>query len=151
LSDGKNNKERKELLMQEWASMINYWATDNSILWQRCSIFLLVNSIFFAPIAIISENTLLPICFLKFGIPIFAIIINVLWWLVTLRSVAVIKSFEQLNDEIKKEIPTLRFYNIEDRKKYFICFYQRVEGKKHILNLLPSSFIVLWLCILFFI
>jgi hypothetical protein len=81
--------------MQEWTSIINYWATDNSILWQRCSVFLVVNSLFFTPVALACPDAFLATCILKYGIPILAIVMNVLWLLVNLPSVAVIRHFEQ--------------------------------------------------------
>ncbi len=140
--------EERHILMQEWASVIQYWATDNSILWQRCSVFLLVNSIFFAPLALVPSDTFLPICFLRYGIPILAVLVNVLWWLVNLRSIACIRHFEQRAEEIRKQIPLLRFYNCDGRKSQFCHWYERVEGKKHILNLLPGLFLLFWLAIL---
>lgn len=142
--------EERHLLMQEWASTIHYWATDNSILWQRCSIFLVVNSIFFAPLALAPSDTFLPAWILKYGISIFAIVINILWWLVTLRSVAVIRHFEQRIEQIRGQIPVLRFYNRNDRKRQFRHWYERVEGKKVILNLLPALFLVFWCVVLGF-
>ena len=142
--------EERRLLMQEWASIIYYWATDNSILWQRCSVFLLVNSILFAPLALAPSDTFLPAWILKYGIPIFAILINILWWLVTLRSVAVIRHFEQRIQQIREQIPVLHFYNRNDRESQFRHWYEKVEGKKVILNLLPLLFLLFWFIVLGF-
>lgn len=136
----------RDLLMHEWSSIISYWATDNSILWQRCSVFLLVNSILFAPVAVARPDSFLADGVLKYGMPIFAISINILWWLVTLRSVATIRHFEQRVRQIRETIPILSFYGVE-REAQFSHWYEKVEGKKHVLNLLPALFLVLWLVI----
>ena len=140
--------EERDILLQEWASLIQYWATDNSILWQRCGVFLLVNSIFFAPLALAPSTTLLSICVLKYGIPIVAVFVNVLWCFVNLRSIAVIRHFEQRAEQIREQIPLLRFYNRVDRESQFCHWYEKVEGKKHILPCLAVLFLLFWLTIL---
>ena len=138
-------EEERHILMQEWASVIQYWATDNSILWQRCSVFLLVNSILFAPLAIAPANTLMPIWIVKYGAPLLAVAINILWLLVNLRSIAYTRHFQDLVEDIRKQIPLLHF---QDSERLKFRWYERVKGKKYILKLLPALFLVFWVAIL---
>lgn len=135
-------QEERDILMKELASIIHYWAADNSILWQRCSVFLLINSIFFSALAFArTGDTLMPKLILMYGTPILSLGINCAWFLVNARSIAITHQFENQVRAIRAKIPLLSFDPTLSNER---LWYEKVEGRKHILPALPLVFIALW-------
>jgi hypothetical protein len=145
-TDQLTTKER-HLLMQEWETILHYWANDNSILWLRCSVFILINSMLLSSLVIVPSDNIMPIWVIKYGIPSFAIIMNGMWWPISIRSVAYIRHFQDRADDIRKMIPPLRFMDDQLLKSYFRHWWLKLPGRMF-LQIIPGLFFILWIVIL---
>jgi len=144
----KITKREEDVLIREWETTINYWAADNSILWSRCSVFILTNSILFALLAIAPSDTFIPKWILNCLVPSLGVVINIIWWLINLRSVAYTRHFEDLVTQIRQQVPVLRFQDPELLNRQFRHWYQKMSGRKF-LEFIPGLFLAFWIVVLF--
>lgn len=140
---------KRYILVEEWETILHYWANDNSISWTRCSAFLLVNSILLSLLVLSSPDGILPIWFLRYVITPIAVVVNGMWWPVSFRSVAYIQYFYDHAAKISKQVPALCFMDDLNIKYYFSHWWLQVSGRTF-LRVIPGLFLILWFVLLLY-
>ena len=108
------------------------------------TIFILVNSILFALLAIAPKDAVVPKWLVSIMTPWLAIVMNLIWVIVVFRFVAYLKYYYDLASYVQKQIPELRFPN-SDLLQF--RWYQ-VVSTKMMLQYLPFLFAATWTIIL---
>ena len=138
--------DRSDLLHQ-LSMILDYWAADNSILWSRSNLFILVNSILIAFASATASGNYLPQFVLIVIVPILGVVVNMVWWLINMRSIAYIRHFEELVAGIREDLPQVRFMAPHLLNPHFSHWYQRVSSKK-LFEFIPGLFLAFWLIVL---
>jgi hypothetical protein len=144
LKNGQITQLEEDLLIREWQTIIQYWAADNSVALTWSTLFMLINSILFALLAVAPSDSIVPSWVLKYVGPSLAIAMNIIWGAVITRMVVYIQHCHDLVMDIQKQVPVLRFQN-SDLLQF--RWYQRLSTKT-LLQYIPILFCIVWIVIL---
>jgi hypothetical protein len=137
-------EENRRLLVQQWQTVVQYWASDNSVVLRWSSIFIVVNSILFALLAIAPSDSIVPTWMVTKVGPILGVLMNAIWFIVAARFVAYLKFYYDLARDIQRKVPILQF---PDSSLLTFRWYQKMSTKKMAL-LLPLAFAAVWASLL---
>lgn len=135
---------QKNVLIQQWQTVVHYWASDNSVALRWSSIFLVVNSILFALLAIAPSDSIVPVWIVTRVGPVLGILMNIIWFIVAARFVAYLKFYYELSRDIQRKVPILQF---PDNPVLTFRWHQKMSTKK-MLQLLPLLFAAVWVSLL---
>lgn len=134
----------RDVLVQQWQTVVQYWASDNSVVLRWSSIFIVVNSILFALLAIAPSDSIVPVWAVKRVGPVLGILMNAIWFIVVARFMAYLKFYYELTRDIQRRVPILGF---PDNRLLTFRWYQRVSTKT-MLQWLPPIFAAVWVLLL---
>ena len=143
-SNGAAETENRSVLIQQWQTVVHYWASDNSVVLRWSSIFIVVNSILFALLAITPSGSIVPVWTVTTVGPVLGILMNIVWFIIAARFVAYLKFYYELSRDIQRKVPILRF---PDSPLLTFRWYQKMSTKK-MLQLLPLLFAAVWVSLL---
>jgi len=144
LANDQLTPREEDVLIHEWETIIHYWAADNSVVLTWCTMFILVNSILFALLAIAPTDSIMPIWVLKYVGPSLGIVVNAIWGVVNARLVAYLRHFHDLVMDIQKKVPVLRF---QDPQLLKFRWYENISAKT-LVRYIPILFFIVWIIIL---
>ena len=147
MSESPNNRlsdRQEDVLIRQWQTVIHHWASDNSVVLTWSTIFILVNSILFALLAIAPSDSIVPV-WVVIGVgPVLGILINIIWFIVIARFVAYLKFYYDLAKDIQSKIPILQF---PDSPILRFRWHQKISTKR-MLQFLPVLFAAAWVFLL---
>jgi hypothetical protein len=123
---------------------MHYWAADNSVTLTWSTVFILINSILFALLAISPTDSILPRWVLKYAGPFLGIIVSIVWGIVVTRMVVYLRHYHDLVMDIQTKVPALRF---QDPALLKFRWYQKIPTKT-LLQYIPILFCIIWIIIL---
>lgn len=144
MANGQITPREEDVLIREWQTVIHYWAGDNSVQVTLCTVFILINSILFALIAIAPSDSVLPTWVLRYFGPSLGIFINIIWGVLVTRMVAYLRYYYNLAADIQKKIPLLQF---PDSPLLKYRWYQKISSNT-LLQYVPILFAIVWIIIL---
>jgi len=137
-------EENRTILVEQWQTVIHYWASDNSVVLRWSSIFIVVNSILFALLAIAPSESIVPVWMVMTVGPALGILINAIWFTIAARFVAYLKFYYELTRDIQRKVPILQF---PDSSFLTFRWYQKMSTKK-MAQLVPLLLAVVWASLL---
>ena len=143
MANGQITPREEDVLIHEWETVIHYWAADNSAVLTWSTVFILVNSILFALLAIAPTHSIVPAWVVKYVGPSLGIVVNIIWGVAVTRFVAYLVHYHDLVMDIQKKVP-LRF---QDPQLLKFRWYQKISTKT-LLQYIPILFCVFWIIVL---